>query len=76
MSLSNYRLPIPKVAKVGNINPEQLEYDEVIYDYNSNRYLTLSQMRENEALRKQLELQKVEKRRNLENIIGYYYKRN
>ena len=52
-----------------------MQYDEVIFDYRTNRYLTLSQQNEIEQLRKELETKKKGERSKLESIIGYYYKR-
>lgn len=79
MSLNRYKLPIipPPQVRIGYDfdTPQVVEYDEVIFDYRTNRYLTLSQMRENEALRDELKKQQEQKKKKLEHIIGYYYKR-
>lgn len=56
--------------------PDCVDYEEVIFDYKTNRYLTLSQEREIQRLNKQLQEVNVEKKKKLEHIIGYYYKRN
>ena len=79
MSLSSHKLPIIPHAKVRSVHgfeaPDMIEYDEVVFDYNTNRYLTLSQQRENDALRDEIKKQKEKKKKKLEHIIGYYYKR-
>lgn len=78
MSLNRHKLPIIPPVKVRTgydyDTPAVMEYDEVIFDYKTNRYLTLSQMRENEMLREELKQQKDKKKKRLEHIIGYYYK--
>ena len=74
-----YKVPIvptPTVRRSEDYDTPQItEYDEVIFDYHSNRYLTLSQQKEIYELKDQLAKQKEEKKQNLKNIIGYYYKR-
>ena len=69
-------VPIPTVKHGYDFGEyTKLEYDEVRYDYNTNRYITLSQEQEIYRLKDQLDKQNEEKRRKLDNIIGYYYKR-
>lgn len=79
MSLNSWKLPIvPKIRKVQDIDdvPDVAQYEEVIYDYNTMTYKTMSQQREINELKKQIQNDKEEKIRKLKNIIGYYYKRN
>jgi len=78
MSLNKpYKLPIPQAPRIiSSYNfdiPTVMEYDEVIFDYRTNRYLTLSQEKEIYRLTDELKKQKELKRQNLRNIIGYYY---
>lgn len=80
MSLNRYKLPIipiPSVVKMDSMSsqPTKVEYDEVIYDYNSRRYLTLSQQQEIQELQAELVKQKEQKKRELKSIIGYFYKK-
>jgi dsDNA-specific endonuclease/ATPase MutS2 len=79
MSLNRYKLPIipePRVVSGRDFDqPTVVEYDEVIYDYNTRRYITLSQQQEIYKLKDELKKQSEEKKRKLKNIIGYYYKR-
>jgi hypothetical protein len=53
-----------------------MEYDEVIYDPRTRRYLTLSQQNEIEELRKKLQDKEIERINKVKNIIGYFYKRS
>lgn len=69
-------VPPPRVRSSHDFDsPTITEYDEVIFDYNTNRYLTLSQQKEIYMLQDELKKQKEDKKRKLKNIIGYYYKR-
>lgn len=49
--------------------------EDLIFDLNTRIYKSASQEREISELRKKLEEKKEDARRNLENIIGFYYKR-
>lgn len=79
MAFGSYKMPIippPRVRSGYDFDtPTRMEYDEVIYDPRTNRYLTLSQEKEIERLNKELEEKKVERRKDLENIIGYFYRK-
>ena len=80
MSLSRpYKLPIPQAPRVISgydfDTPTVTEYDEVVFDYRTNRYLTLSQQKEIYALQDEIKKQKEEKKQKLKNIIGYFYKK-
>ena len=69
-------IPAPSVRSGHDFDtPTVTEYDEVIFDYRTNRYLTLSQQKEIYALQDELKKQNEEKKMKLKNIIGYYYKR-
>ena len=69
-------VPAPTIRRGEDYDtPQVTEYDEVIFDYRTNRYLTLSQQKEIYELKDQLAKQTEEKKQNLKSIIGYYYKR-
>ena len=53
----------------------QIEYEEYYYNPNSMSYTKIENPHEIERLKKELVQQKEEKKRKLQNIIGYYYKR-
>lgn len=79
MAITRNYLPIIPIARrqtEGGFNmPEKTKYDELVFDYKTNRYITLSQQREIDSLRHRLSEQKEQKKKELQNIIGYYYKR-
>ena len=81
MSLNNWKTklsicPTPQVRSVCDFGvPSRMEYDEVIFDPRTNRYLTLSQEREIERLKKELEEKEEIRNEGIKNIIGYFYKR-
>lgn len=78
MELNRYKLPIVPMPTVRNgydfDQPSVMKYDEVIFDYRTNRYLTLSQQNEIENLRKELEEKKKQRNESVKSIIGYFYK--
>jgi hypothetical protein len=51
-----------------------MEHDEVIFDYKTNRYLTMSQQKEISELKNQLEEKKKSRNESVKSIIGYFYK--
>lgn len=79
--LSNDRILLSHGLRVREINgvdsfvPDETKYDELLYDYNNNRYFTRSQLEENKYLQKEIDNMKQDKKKKLEHIIGYYYKR-
>lgn len=81
MSFSNpnYRLPRVPPPTVRNgydfDSPSVMEYDEVIYDPRTNRYMTLSQQNEIYQLQQQLAEKKKDERSKLDSIIAYFYNR-
>ncbi len=80
MAYSNYKLPIiplPKVHRVGDDRdiPTQVEYDEVIYNYNTMTYETLSQRNQIQQLRQELEEKEKQRVKNIKSIVGYFYKK-
>jgi hypothetical protein len=77
MALGRYKLPIipePRVVRGDFDQPTPIEYDEVIYDYRTNRYLTLSQQNEIDRLQKELEIKEKKRNDSVKSIIGYFYK--
>ena len=79
MSLNRYKLPIipePSFRKSNEFDlPTMASYDEVIFDYRTNRYITLSQEREIYRLNDELKKQKEKAQSKLQNIVAYFYKR-
>lgn len=74
MTIFNFPRRVP-IQRRGEGETSKVEYDEVIYDYQSDRYLTRHQQEEIKKLKMELEQKKIDKRNKLKNIIGYYYKR-
>jgi len=78
MLIRRYKLPIIPESKVRSgydfYQPSEMEYDEVIFDPRTNRYLTLSQQNEIEKLKKELEEKQKDRNEKLKSIIGYFYK--
>jgi len=79
MAYSNYKLPKippPRVHRIGDGEiTSQVEYDEVIYNYNTMTYETLSQRNQIIQLQNELAEKKKDTRDKLKSIIGYFYKR-
>jgi len=74
----SYRLPIipePKIMKGDEFDKTSvMEYDEIMFDPRTNRYLTLFQQKEINNLKKELEEKKKACDKSIKSIIGYFYK--
>lgn len=76
----SYPIRLPKVgyarASFGaEISTADMGYEEVIYCPETIGYKTVTQEREIIKLRKELEEKKVDRRKSLDNIISYFYKK-
>lgn len=78
MSLNKIiKLPIVPMARISDgITRNEMSFDEVIYDYNTMSYKTKSQQIEIENLQKQLLEKDIKRKKDLKNIVSYFYKRN
>lgn len=78
MAYGRIKLPHMPEITIRNGNdfdqPTNMGYDEVIYDHNTRRYLTLSQQTEIEKLKKQLEEKIKNRNDSVQSIIGHFYK--
>lgn len=75
-----YSIRLPKVgyarASFGaEISTADMGYEEVMYCPETMEYKTVTQEREIIKLRKELEEKKVDRRKSLDNIISYFYKK-
>lgn len=75
MAMASWRHPQPRHFQQQSGITQNGEYDEIIYDYNTNSYKTRSQQIEILKLREELKEKEKQKKADLKNIIGYYYKR-
>lgn len=74
-----FRLPIVGVAKFcndGELPCSNMEYEDVVYCPDTMTYKTASQEKEIRRLKEELENKKMERKKSLESIISYFYKRN
>lgn len=75
----SWKYPVPNQPKFVKdydfSTPTQVQYDEVVFDYNTNSYITIGQQLEIQRLKAELKVKNETKRQKLKNIIGYYYKR-
>lgn len=77
MDIKSWKIPLANepTIQTGEFDvPTVVKYDEIIYDYRTRRYLTVSQEQEIYKLKDQLNKQQEEKRQKLKHLIGYYYK--
>lgn len=75
-----YPFKLPKVGVARFCDSSEppvtnIEYEDVIYCPETMSYKTATQERQIQALQKELELQKVKKKKSLDDIISYFYKR-
>ena len=72
-----FKIPLPTPPRVvmhGQI-PDQIQYDEAYYDYQTATYRTRSQDVQIQRLKEELEEKKRSDRDKVKSIIGYFFKR-